>query len=137
MFAKPYEPVGLAERRYGLFPSAFIWRGRRFPVEAIEECRFQKAHRLLPGRKELHILVLTPAGHFELIQNVGQDAWRILRPQPLDKQPIASSKPRYPLPFRKRRSYRLLRKSLSRLLRERVLRSFHPGYVLNGRGAMP
>jgi len=47
------EPIDMCERRYGYFPQAFVWRGCRYDVYAVERC-WTVARRGRSGRVERH-----------------------------------------------------------------------------------
>ncbi len=123
------EPVELVAKRFGFFPAVFGWRGRWFQVEAIEGCHVAPADWLLPWRKEVRFRVRTSAGAFELAQDIGSGSWKIyLPPYSAASGSMAASQPRYPLPFHRRRAFRLLRKALSRL-RTRRARVYKRGFA--------
>ncbi|MDW8325224.1 MAG: hypothetical protein RMK99_01555 [Anaerolineales bacterium] len=68
------EPIRIEAKRFGFFPSAFTWRGRRHDIRAVESCRTENGH----GRVRRHIFrVRTDRAVLELTQDVARDAWRI------------------------------------------------------------
>ncbi|MCC7354282.1 MAG: hypothetical protein IT330_11035 [Anaerolineae bacterium] len=130
-----YEPIELIAKRFGFFPAVFGWRGQEFQVEAVEECRTVMAGWLPPWRKEVRFRVRTSAGTFELAQDIQRDLWHVCAPESAIPGLVAASRPRYPLPFHRRRAFRLLRKALSRM-RTRRARVYKRGFVLSGKGAV-
>lgn len=68
------EPIRMEARRFGFFPSAFTWRGRRHDIRAVESCRTENGR----GKVRRHIFrVRTDRAVLELAQDVARDAWRI------------------------------------------------------------
>jgi len=134
MKRQAYEPVELIAKRFGFFPAVFGWRGREFQVEAVEECRLVVAGWLPPWRKEVRFRVRTPEGVFELAQDTQRNLWRVRIPETAIPGVVAASRPRYPLPFHRRRAFRLLRKALSRM-RTRRARVYKRGFALSEKGA--
>lgn len=128
MIGSSYEPVELVTKRFGFFPAVFGWRGRWFQVEAIEGCRVAPAGWLLPWRREVRFRVRTSAGVLELVQDGRSGAWKICVPPGAASGLMAASRPRYPLPFHRRRAFRLLRQALSRL-RTRRARVYRRGFA--------
>jgi hypothetical protein len=129
------EPVELISKRFGFFPVIFGWRGQEFLVEAVEECRTVVAGWIPPWRKEIRFRVRTAEGVFELAQDTQRNLWHILAPEAAVAQMITASRPRFPLPFHRRRAFRLLRKALSRM-RTRRSRVYKRGFVLSERGTV-
>ncbi len=68
------EPIRMAAKRFGFFPSVFIWRGRRHDIRAVESCRTENGR----GKVRKHIFrVRTDRAVLELAQDVARDSWRI------------------------------------------------------------
>lgn len=68
------EPIRMAAKRFGFFPSVFIWRGQRHNICAVESCRTENGR----GKVRRHIFrVRTDRAVLELAQDVARDAWRI------------------------------------------------------------
>ena len=68
------ESITMWNKRDGIFPRTFVWRGNRVEVSAVEACRTE--HR--QGRARRHIFrVRTDRGTFELAQEIGRDAWHV------------------------------------------------------------
>jgi hypothetical protein len=68
------EPVQVADKQNGFFPRAFVWRGRRHDVRAVEACRTEQRR----GRVRRHLFrVRTDRAVFELAQDVRRDQWRV------------------------------------------------------------
>lgn len=112
------ETIEILARRYGYFPAAFRWRGRRFAVLTVEKCWTAAGRRLFQVR--------CIDGSFLLEQTVASSdgsgaaeraQWRVkrwpLRLWLLRAQRAAT--PRYPLPRRLRRplTYRRMASVLS------------------------
>lgn len=68
------EPVQMAAVRNGVFPSAFVWRGFRHDVRAVEACRTEQR----AGRARRHVFrVRTDRAVFELAQDLARGHWRL------------------------------------------------------------
>lgn len=68
------EPIQMAAKQFGFFPRAFLWRGRRHDVRAVESCWTENAH----GRVLRHCFrVRTDRAVLELAQDIARDAWRV------------------------------------------------------------
>jgi hypothetical protein len=67
------QAVEIQEKRFGYFPQAFRWHGKRYDVEAVERCWNAK-------RSEPHLCfrVRCRDGIFELYQNVRDNTWRLV-----------------------------------------------------------
>jgi hypothetical protein len=77
------EPIDMRERRHGYFPKAFVWRGHRYDVYAVERC-WTVSRR--GSRVEHHCFRVRcsfgPAqnrreGTFEVYQNVRHNTWHV------------------------------------------------------------
>jgi hypothetical protein len=71
------EPVVIAAKVNNFFPKAFVWRGQRHDVRAIESCRTE-VRRGWQGKVESHhFRVRTEGAVFELTQDLSCDTWRL------------------------------------------------------------
>jgi hypothetical protein len=70
---RPQEAVEIQEKRFGYFPKAFRWRGKRYNVETVERC--WNASRSAP---HLCFRVRCSDGVFDLYQNVRDNTWRLV-----------------------------------------------------------
>ncbi|MBI3361864.1 MAG: hypothetical protein HY023_12220 [Chloroflexi bacterium] len=71
------EPILVTAKEHGYFPKAFVWRGQRHAVQAVEQC-WTTARRHWRGRVEQHCFrVRTAEATFVLSQDLTRDAWRI------------------------------------------------------------
>ncbi|MCC6191609.1 MAG: hypothetical protein IT318_21490 [Anaerolineales bacterium] len=74
-----HEPVAVPAKLNGFFPKAFVWRGQRHDVRAVEDCRTE-VRRNWKGQAERHrFRVRTEAGVFELTQDLARDTWHVER----------------------------------------------------------
>ena len=72
-----HEPIAVASKQNGFFPKAFVWRGQRHDVSAIESCRTE-VRRDWRGKAQRHrFRVRTATALFELIQDLARDTWHI------------------------------------------------------------
>ncbi len=73
------EPIEMRERQHGYFPKAFVWRGHRYEVCAVERC-WTVARRDRGGRVEQHrFRVRCREGTFEIYQDVRHNTWHVQR----------------------------------------------------------
>lgn len=73
------EPVLVPATQHGLFPKAFVWRGQRHDVRAVEACRTE-VRRSWQGEVERHTFrVRTEGAVFELTQDLARDTWQLER----------------------------------------------------------
>ena len=73
------EPILVPEKQHGYFPRAFVWRGQRREVRAVEACRTE-VKRAWPGSVERHYFtVRTDGAVFELAQDLACDTWQVER----------------------------------------------------------
>ena len=74
-----HEPISVTSKEHGYFPKAFIWRGRRHAVQAVEQCwTISRRHWL--GRVEQHCFrVRTDEATYVLSQDLSRDVWQIDR----------------------------------------------------------
>jgi len=71
------EPIEMRERRHGYFPKAFVWRGHRYDVHAVERC-WTVARR--GGRVDRHCFrVRCREGTFEVYQDARHNTWHLQR----------------------------------------------------------
>ncbi len=65
--------VEIEEKRFGYFPKAFCWRGKRYDVQAVERCW------TIPRRTpRLCFRVRCAEGTFDLFQDIRANTWRLL-----------------------------------------------------------
>ncbi len=73
------EPIEMRERKHGYFPKAFVWRGHRYEVYAVERC-WTVSRRGRGGKVERHYFrVRCREGTFEVYQNVQHNTWHLQR----------------------------------------------------------
>lgn len=71
------EAIDMRSRRHGYFPELFVWRGRRYHVDAVERC-WTVSRRKLSGRVERHCFrVRCRQGTFDLYQDLRYDTWHM------------------------------------------------------------
>jgi uncharacterized protein DUF6504 len=71
------EPIVMAALQNGFFPKAFVWRGQRHDVRAVEACRTE-VRRGWQGQVESHhFRVRTEGAVFELAQDLARDTWHL------------------------------------------------------------
>jgi hypothetical protein len=74
-----HEPIVVPLKQNGFFPKAFVWRGRRHDVRAVESCRTE-VRRSWRGQVSRHFFrVRTEGAVFELAQDVARDLWQLER----------------------------------------------------------
>ena len=66
------QPVEVQEKRFGYFPKAFRWHGKRYDVQAIE--RTWARSRRVP---RLYFRVRCRDGIFDLCQDLRADTWHL------------------------------------------------------------
>lgn len=82
------DAIDLLERRFGLFPQAFHWQGRRYEVAAVERC-WTVVRRDWRHQVERHFFQVRCAeGTFELYQDARSNTWHLRRARLL-RQPVA------------------------------------------------
>lgn len=71
------EPIEMQAKRFGYFPQAFLWHGRRYRVTRVERawtvCR-QRATRRVERR---FFRVHTVEGIFDLYQDLSANTWHL------------------------------------------------------------
>jgi hypothetical protein len=73
------EAIEMVERRFRYFPRVFRWRGRRYEVEAVEQC-WTVSRSAWRRRVERHFFrVQCAGGTFELYQEVRTNTWHLRR----------------------------------------------------------
>lgn len=71
------EPIQMRERRHGYFPKLFVWRGKRYQVNAVERC-WTVSRRKKGNKVERHCFrVRCPEGTFEVYQDVRYNTWHL------------------------------------------------------------
>lgn len=72
---RKHEPVRMESKRYAFLPDAFVWRGCRHVVRAVERC-WTQAHG--SGRRRVErrcFRVRCDGGVFELYHDLVGDTW--------------------------------------------------------------
>jgi hypothetical protein len=71
------EPVRVTATEHGYFPKAFVWRGRRHRIQAVERCwTISRRHWL--GRIQQHCFrVRTAEATYVLSQDLARNTWRL------------------------------------------------------------
>lgn len=73
------EPVAVPAKQFDFFPKAFVWRGRRHDIHAVESCRTE-VRRGWQGQVRRHHFRVRCAGHvYELTQDLARDVWQLER----------------------------------------------------------
>lgn len=72
--ARGAEPVDMQEKRFGYFPKAFRWHGKRYDVQSVERC-WTVANRA----PRLYFRVRCDEGLFDLFQDVRGNTWHLTR----------------------------------------------------------
>lgn len=73
------ESIEMQKRQHGYFPKLFVWRGKRYHVQAVERC-WTVSRRSLGNRVERHCFrVRCSEGTFELYQDARHNTWHISR----------------------------------------------------------
>jgi hypothetical protein len=73
------EPISVPVMQHGFFPKAFVWRGQRHDVHAVEDCRTE-VRRSWQGQVERHCFrVRAEDDIFELAQDLARDTWELER----------------------------------------------------------
>lgn len=73
------EPISVPAKQHGFFPKAFVWRGQRHDVRAVEACRTE-VRRGWQGDVERHYFTVRVEGAvFELAQDLARDTWQLER----------------------------------------------------------
>lgn len=73
------EPIAVTAMQHGYFPKAFVWRGRRHAVRAVEQC-WTVVRRRWQGRAERHCFrVRTAECVFVLSQDLARNTWQLER----------------------------------------------------------
>ena len=73
------EPIAVPTKNTGFFPKAFVWRGRRHDVSAVEECRTEVRHDWRGQAERHHFRVRAGSAVFELTQDLARDTWELER----------------------------------------------------------
>jgi len=73
------EPIQMRSRRHGYFPQLFVWRGKRYHVDAVERC-WTVSRRSRGGQVERHCFrVRCLEGTFEVYQDLRHNTWHLKR----------------------------------------------------------
>jgi len=74
-----HEPIDMTSRDNNYFPKAFLWRGRRYNVDAVEQC-WTVARRHWMGRIERHgFRVRTSHATYVLYHDISRNSWYMER----------------------------------------------------------
>jgi len=75
--ARINEPVVITAKENDYFPKAFVWRGQRHTIQAVERCwTISRKHWL--GRVRQHCFrVRTREATYVLSQDLSRDTWRV------------------------------------------------------------
>ncbi len=73
------EPVAVPAKLNGFFPKAFVWRGERHDVHAVESCRTEVRRDWRGQVERHHFRVRTERAVFELTQDLARDTWQLDR----------------------------------------------------------
>lgn len=68
--------VEMEAKRFGYFPQTFVWRGRRFEVQAVERC-WSIEQRWVWNIVRNCFRVTCAEGSFDLSQNIKNGTWRV------------------------------------------------------------
>jgi hypothetical protein len=74
-----HEPVLVPVKQDDFFPKAFVWRGRRHDVRAVESCRTEVRRNWRGDVRRHFFRVRTEAATFELAQDPARDVWQVER----------------------------------------------------------
>lgn len=71
------EPVVVTAKENQFFPKAFVWRGERHVVQAVERC-WTVSRRHWLGKVQQHLFrVRTREATYVLTQDLTRDTWRV------------------------------------------------------------
>ncbi|MFZ5918367.1 MAG: DUF6504 family protein [Chloroflexota bacterium] len=73
------EPIQMADKRFGFFPQAFIWHGRRYQVQRVERAWTVSRQRLRCRVERRCFRVHTREGIFDLYQDLLANTWHLER----------------------------------------------------------
>ena len=69
------DPIDMVAKDHGYFPKTFLWRDRRYQVDAIEQC-WTIAQRTWMGRVERHgFRVRSGKGVYTLYHDIRNNSW--------------------------------------------------------------
>jgi hypothetical protein len=71
------EAIGMVQRRFGYFPSLFLWRGRAFEVDSIHRCWEVGRRGRRPARR--YFRVEAGGATFDLYRNLEAGTWHLRR----------------------------------------------------------
>jgi hypothetical protein len=73
------EAIEMMQRQFQYFPRSFSWRGRRYDVDAVEQC-WTVSRQRWQRRVERHFFQVRCAeGTFEIYQDVKTNTWHLRR----------------------------------------------------------
>lgn len=72
--SNPDEPVEMQEKRFGFFPKAFRWHGKRYDVKSVE-----RSWTVANRTPRLYFRVRCDEGLFVLYQDVKSSTWHLTR----------------------------------------------------------
>ncbi len=73
------EPIAVPTMHNQFFPKAFVWRGRRHVVSAVEDCRTEVRRDWRGLAERHHFRVRSEGAVFELTQDLARDTWQLER----------------------------------------------------------
>jgi hypothetical protein len=73
------EPIAVPIKQHNFFPRAFVWRGERHDVRAVEACRTETRRGWRGVITHHRFRVRTDVGWFELVQDAARDLWHLER----------------------------------------------------------
>lgn len=73
------EAIAVPTLHHGFFPKAFVWRGRRHDVSAVEDCRTEVRRDWRGLAERHHFRVRSEGAVFELMQDLARDTWQLER----------------------------------------------------------
>lgn len=71
------EPIVVSAKQHGFFPKAFVWRGQRHDICAVEDCHTE-IKRSWRGPVQRHYFrVRTELAVYEIVQDLARDLWHL------------------------------------------------------------
>jgi hypothetical protein len=81
LFHRQDEPIRMEAKRFGFFPQTFVWRGRRYEIQAVEQC-WTVSRRGIWDVERYCFRVHCAEGSFDLYQDVKHNTWHVNRFEP-------------------------------------------------------
>lgn len=73
------EPITVTSKQHSYFPKAFLWRGKRHTIQAVEACATTTRQHMF-GAVQRHVFrVRTAEATYELSQDIRRDTWQLER----------------------------------------------------------